>query len=151
MNTKFDYYVSSLLTQLNEQDTNINPNVVNSFKDVLTPMAANQNVDAGKNPSVNRDRLNAAIAAGVIAQQPDGTHAVTDTAISHIDPSDPDIGGKFTPTQQAAPAVATAAPATPAPASNNAAQPTQQQNNPPTNSSTNNAGVVSSVYSPNKR
>lgn len=158
MKNLFDSYITSVLTQLNEQDNkqiNLNPEVVGSFKDVLGPMANNQEIDAKNNSNIDKSRLAAAISAGVIEQKDDGTHNVSDAAIAHISPEDPDIGGKFTPSQQGATNTAPTAAAAVAPQKQqiNNQQPAQQSNKQPAaqSTSTNNAGVVSSVYSPNKR
>jgi len=158
MKNLFDTYINSVLTQLNEQDnnqTNLSLDIVNSFKDVLSPMANNQEIDAKNNSNIDKNRLAAAISAGVIEQKDDGTHNVSDAAIAHISLEDPDIGGKFAPSQQGATNTAPTAVATVAPKKQqiNNQQPAQQNTQQSTaqSTSTNNAGVVSSVYSPNKR
>jgi len=150
MKNLFDSYIIDVLTQLTEDVSNITPDIVNSFKDVLKPLANNQNIDANTNPSIDKNRLAAAINAGIINQNNDGTHTVSDAAIAHISPEDPDIGGKFTPTQQAAGQPAPIA----APLKTQSSSATTQKTAQPqqaASTSTNNAGVVSNVYSPNKR
>ena len=158
MKTRFDQFISNIHTHLNEDNsleadnakslaTNINPEAVKSFKDsVLLPMLNKQNIDPGK--------MQEAIKAGVIEDHGDNIYTVTDAALSHAN-QDPDLQGKFLPSQQAAAELQrqktqpVAAPAVAAQAATNTqSQPVQ---NPTTSKatsrpSTNQAGVVSSVY-----
>ena len=161
METRFDQYISSIHELLAEEDnvdaanvqnlaTNINPETVKSFKDtVLVPMLNKQNVDPNK--------MQEAIRAGVIEDHGDSIYTVTDAALSHVN-QDPQLQGKFLPSQQAAseqkrareqsknPTASTEPPAAAAAPTQN--QPTQNPTTtkPTSRPSTNKAGVVSSVY-----
>lgn len=162
MNTRFDQFVNSIHEYLTEEDnvdaanvqnlaTNINPEVVKSFKDtVLVPMLNKQNVDPQK--------MQEAIRAGVIEDHGDSIYTVTDAALSHVN-QDPQLQGKFLPSQQSASEqkrareqsknpTASTEPAAPAAAGSSQNQPTQNPTTtkPTSRPSTNKAGVVSSVY-----
>ncbi len=158
MNSRFDSFIDSVneyLYEYNEVEadnaknlaTNIDPNVVKSFKtDVLMPMANKQNIDPAK--------LQNAIKAGVIEDHGDNIYTVADSALSHIN-QDPELQGKFLPSQQALAEIQRQrqTQSTPQPQATNNTQPTQSQpvQNPTTSKttskpSTNQAGVVSSVY-----
>ena len=159
MNSRFDTFISSVNEYLHEYNeveadntknlaTNIDPTVVKNFKtDVLMPMANKQNVDAAK--------LQDAIKAGVIEDHGDNVYTVTDAALSHVN-QDPELQGKFLPSQQAAAEIQrqrqtqASSQSQPVSAATQPAQ-TQPTQNPTTSKttskpSTNQAGVVSSVY-----
>lgn len=130
----------------NIANSNIDPNIVKSYKDsVLMPLANKQAVDPNK--------MQEAIKAGVIEDIGNNNYTATDAALAHIN-QDPDLQGKFLPAQQAK-ADATrqqqSQPPTTQPTTQNTQQTTQQPQNPTTSKttskpSTNQAGVVSSVY-----
>ena len=158
MNTRFDTFIDSVYNDyliedngveaanVNSLANNIDPVAVKSFKDsVLMPMANKQNIDQNK--------MQEAIKAGVIEDHGNNIYTVSDAALSHVN-QDPDLQGKFLPSQQAAAEQqrqknqpAAAAP----PAAAATTQQTQPVQNPTTSKttskpSTNQAGVVSSVY-----
>jgi hypothetical protein len=163
MNTRFDSFISSIYndylvednnvqaTNMNNLSTNIDPNTVKTFKDsVLVPMANKQNVDPNK--------MQEAIRAGIIEDHGDNVYTVSDAALAHAN-QDPELQGKFLPSQQAAEEIkrqkqqTAAAPTTPAVTAAGTSTPTQTPppQNPTTSKttskpSTNRAGVVSSVY-----
>lgn len=157
MSTRFDQFIKDINTFLEQDNSveannaknlanNINPGLIKTFKDsVLMPMLNKQSIDPNK--------MQEAIKAGVIEDHGDNIYTVTDAALSHVN-QDPDLQGKFLPSQQAAaeqqrqktqPQSPTAAPVA------SAAPQTQPTQNPTTSKttskpSTNQAGVVSSVY-----
>jgi len=156
LTTRFDQYVNSIFNHLVEEDngvaasnasniaaSNINPEIVKSYKDsVLVPMANKQAVDPVK--------MQEAIKAGIIEDGGNNTYNVTDAALVHVN-QDPELQGKFLPAQQAKADAARQLAAQPAPAAPTQQNSPQQPQNPTTSKttskpSTNQAGVVSNVY-----
>lgn len=161
MNSRFDTFINSVFNDYLIEDNgveaanannlanNIDPTIVKNFKDsVLMPMVNKQNVDPNK--------MQEAIKAGVIEDHGNNIYTVSDAALSHAN-QDPDLQGKFLPSQQAAAEqqrqkdqTTPAPPAAPV-TNNSTTQQTQPVQNPTTSKttskpSTNQAGVVSSVY-----
>lgn len=139
MKQQFDKYVDQLLQHLTEADRmpSIAPNTVKTFKDtVLLPMLNKQQVDPVK--------MQEAIRAGVIEDHGDSVYTVSDVALAHVN-QDPDLQGKFLPSQQAAADVKRQKVQTQQTRPQTATSSTTPATST-TKSNTNSAGVVSSVY-----
>ena len=158
MKTKFDNLADQLykiyMTEVaavdadnlrNAATSNISPDLIKNFKgSVLMPLANKQVVDPNK--------MQEAIKAGVIEDLGNNVYTVSDAALTHVN-QDPDLQGKFLPTQQAAAdqlrkRQQTQNTATPATSGNNPSGAAQNPTTTKTTStpSTNRAGVVTSVY-----
>lgn len=159
MKTKFDTLADQLykiyITEVaaveadnlrNAAASNISPDLIKNFKgSVLMPLANKQIVDPNK--------MQEAIKAGVIEDLGNNVYTVSDAALTHVN-QDPDLQGKFLPTQQAAAdqlrkrqqqsqSTTTSAVSGGAPAGAAQNPTTTKTTSTP---STNRAGVVTSVY-----
>lgn len=106
----FDSYINNILAQLNEADisvanatagvnSQIDPSIVNKYRDnVLKPLAD------GQRHMIDDNALNQAMQDGVLVQNNDGSHTISDAALAHINGNNnfKDLQGKFQPAQQAA-------------------------------------------------
>lgn len=109
-NNTFDRLFNKLLTQLHEADVSvanatagvnsqIDPSVINKYRaNVLKPLAD------GQRHAIDNNVLNQAIQDGILVQNNDGSHTVSDAALAHIntDNNFKELQGKFQPAQQAA-------------------------------------------------
>lgn len=114
-NNTFDKLITSILTQLTEADisvtnataginSQIDPSVISKYKsNVLRPLAD------GQQHMIDDNTLNQAVQDGVLVQNNDGSHTVSDAALVHINTNNTfkDLQGKFQPAQQAAQKAAT--------------------------------------------
>lgn len=105
----FDSLISSLYNQLNEADisltnstaginSQIDPSLVSKYKqNVLIPLRD------GQHHNVDDNTLKQAVNDGVLSQNDDGSYAVSDAALAHINnnPQHKDLQNKFQPTQTA--------------------------------------------------
>jgi hypothetical protein len=111
----FDSLIADILTQLNEADisvsnatagvnSQIDPTIINKYRaNVLKPLAD------GQQHSIDNNVLKQAIQDGILIQNNDGSHTVSDAALAHInvDNNFKELQGKFQPAQQAAQKAAT--------------------------------------------
>lgn len=109
-NNTFDLLFNKILTQLHEADVSvsnatagvnsqIDPSIINKYRvNVLKPLAD------GQRHAIDNNILNQAIQDGILVQNSDGSHTVSDAALTHIntDNNFKELQGKFQPAQQAA-------------------------------------------------